>query len=294
MTFQKLLIPFLTAAAGERAFRAGAVLAEHYKANLDVVHMRPRLAIPSAGSSYYPIAVAPVEEDMDALTAARDETARNLKKRFENLCEEYATEILNDSSEHDACRGATAAWSDLDASLPNDLAMRARVADGAVVARAEGKAAPFERSLAEELVFQSGRPVFAVSGETGLKTFPKTIMLAWDGGREAARALREAAPVLQDARTVIVATMGKLRWGAEPPESAAAFLRLHKVRATHLRGRPEKNEDSAEALLRHADGHDVDLIVMGAYSHNRWREVILGGFTRHMLHEAEIPVLMAH
>lgn len=293
MTIQKLLVPFLAAEAGEQAFRAGAVIAERFKAHLDVVHMRPRLAITSSGS-YYPIAGAHIDDNVDALTAAQNELASDLKRRFESQCAELSIEILTRSGEHAESRGATAAWSDLDATLPYDFALRARVADGAVLARPGAKAPAYERSLAEELIFQSGRPTIVVGGQNGLKALPKTVMVGWDGGREAARALRDALPVLRDAHTVIVATIGKTAWAAEPPESAAAYLRLHNVHATHLYVRPEKNEDAAEAFLDHARRHSADLIVMGAYSHNRWREVILGGFTRHMLNYAEIPVLMSH
>ena len=291
MTIQKILVPFLTTQTGKCALDAGIVMAKHFKAHLDVAHLRQQLMIPAG--SYYPLAVNYIEQNVDALKKAQDELAAELKNLFTENAEKSGVNILDDEK-HDQSKGATAMWSDLDAKLPYDLATRARVADMVVVARQAGKAASYEFDILEDIIFQSGRPALVVDTERELSAFPQTVMLAWDGGREGARAMTAALPILQQAEMVIVTAIGDMAWAVEPPERAAAFLRLHNVHATHLHVRDEKKQDSAEVFLDLTAKKKADLVVMGAYSHYKWREVLLGGFTRHMLQNAQLPVLMSH
>lgn len=291
MTIQKILVPFLTTQAGISALEAGIVFAKHYKAHLDVVHLRRQLQIPAG--SYYPIAASYIEQNVDALKKAQSELAADLKKLFTKIINDRGVNVLDDG-EHDQSKGATAAWSDVDAKLAYDLATRARVADMVVMARRAGKTVSYEIDLMEDIIFQSGRPALVVDTEQELTAFPKTVMLAWDGGRESARAMSAALPVLKQADMVIVTTIGDMGWATEPPEHAAAFLKLHDVHATHLHARIDKKDDSAEVFLDHAEKKNADLVVMGAYSHHRWREVLLGGFTRHLLQNAQLPLLLSH
>jgi nucleotide-binding universal stress UspA family protein len=164
----------------------------------------------------------------------------------------------------------------------------------AALAKSDADAPQDEIELIEELVFRSGRPVFIAPSSKKTFAFPETVMVAWDGGSEAARAVAAAMPILKEARLVIVTSVGEIASGSEPADHVASYLKLHGVRATSLAARVDKREDAEEAFLMHADKRGADLIVMGAYSHSRWREVIWGGFTRHLLRESEIPLFMSH
>ena len=105
--------------------------------------------------------------------------------------------------------------------------------------------------------------------------------------------MHAALPVLKASELVVVATAGDTDWAAEAPLGAAAYLRLHGVNAAHLHLRPGDGEGPEDALLAEAMKKHADLIVMGAYSHQRWRQMVLGGFTRHLLKGSTIPLLMA-
>jgi nucleotide-binding universal stress UspA family protein len=301
MTIRKLQIPFLTAEGGASALETGIIFAKRYNAHLDVIHLRQRLPVPAG--SFFPVAVHYIEENLEAFKAAENELAQNLKKRFEELCKKHAIEIadISNCSEmvgdgKNASKGPFATWSDRDANLPNDLSNRARLADMVIMKRPNHDAAsqPLELALVEELVFQSARPVLIFDDEYPLTKIPETAMLAWDGGREAARAMTSALPLLKECQTVIVTSVGDLDWGTEPPENAAAFLHFHGVRATHLHVRQEKHQNAIDLFMEHAQKKDADLVVMGAYSHNKWREIILGGFTRHVLKHNGRPALICH
>ncbi len=293
MTIQKIMAPFLKKDTGLAAFDAAAALADRFSAHLDVVYMRPPITVRQFGSAYYPIAVDYVESTIDALNERADQQAADLKELYEARCAKYEIGFC-DAADHTESKGPTARWSDVDPRTSYDFAKRARVADMAVVAKSAADTPQDEIELIEELVFQSGRPVLITPVGRKDVAFPGTIMIAWDGGCEAARAIAAAMPILKEARLVIVTSVGEIKSGGEPVDHVATYLGLHGVHATTLAARPDKGETAEEAFLRYADIKDADLIVMGAYSHSRWREVIWGGFTRHLLRASEIPLLMAH
>jgi nucleotide-binding universal stress UspA family protein len=120
-------------------------------------------------------------------------------------------------------------------------------------------------------------------------------MVCWDGGRAAARAIRDAMPFLQRAgriEVVIVTNEPGKQDQIERSDIGAHLARHgHNVAVKRM---PLGDVDVAAMLLSHAADQDVDFIVMGGYGHSRLREFVLGGVTRSMLHTMTVPVLMSH
>jgi nucleotide-binding universal stress UspA family protein len=150
------------------------------------------------------------------------------------------------------------------------------------------------RALVEELLFHTGRPVIVVPA--GVKAFKaKRIVVAWDGTARAARALNDAMPLLTSAEYVEVASvlkekdLSKLVPGAE----AAPHLSRHGIDAT-VANVDATNGDAGKALRSRATLVGADMIVMGAFAHSRWRQMVLGGVTDSMLSSSEIPVFLSH
>ncbi len=293
MSIKKIMVPFSEAATGKRAFAAGAVFAKEFKAHLDVVHVRHSLSPSVPGNVYYPIAVTYVEENLEALTETANRLAADLEKEFKTLCGKQSIDIL-ETTVHTDDKGATASWTDVTKDMPYSLATRARVSDLTILSRPGDNDPKYLMADLEETIFQSGQPVLIVSESQSFDQFPKTVFVAWDGGREAARALSAALPILQRAELVVVTSVGKMDWGVEPPENVVAFLKLHGVHAEYIHPSLEKGESIEDIFQHRAQDKNADLIVMGAYSHSRWREMVLGGFTRTMLKTSNIPLLMAH
>ena len=287
---EKIMVPFLSPLSSEAAFDAAAPFVKRFKAQMDVVHAIQRPSV--AGDFYYPVGLTTLEQNIDSLNAKADELARQLKALFGDLCARHQIDAP-ESADMPEGKAAAAFWSQFDGDPSADLAYRARVADMTVVAPPSDDPPFAERTFCEDMVFQSGRPVL-LARPGAMKDFPKTVIVAWDGGREAARALHAALPILKECDLAVVATAGDTDWAAEAPETAAAYLRLHDVRATHLQLRPGKGDDPEDLLMEHAKKKNADLIVMGAYSHQRWKQIVLGGFTRRMLKSVEIPILMTH
>ena len=120
------------------------------------------------------------------------------------------------------------------------------------------------------------------------------VLIGWNGRQEAAHALRAALPLLAEAREVVLADgshPAEDDLKAWPPFAPREYLLGHGIEAHAKRLRADPKEAGA-ALLREAEGYD--LLVIGAYSHSRTRERLLGGATRHVLAHAQLPLLMMH
>jgi nucleotide-binding universal stress UspA family protein len=147
--------------------------------------------------------------------------------------------------------------------------------------------------LIEAVLFGSGRPVLIVP----CRQVPfqvTTVVIAWDEGRPAARAVADALPLLYLAERVEVVTVGDLR--GDPSRDSRPLVRhlaRHGIEA-RMTNLVSNHGSVASILLSHAAEVHADLLVMGGYGHSRLREIVLGGTTRRILQTMTVPVLMAH
>ncbi|MFP3889498.1 universal stress protein [uncultured Ralstonia sp.] len=150
----------------------------------------------------------------------------------------------------------------------------------------------------ETVILEAGRPVLVVPYVGRFDTLPTRIVLAWNGGREAARAMHDAIPLMSGARVQVlqVADMASGHWADKTSAGQAA-------RALNDRGIDVEVEETAgigtdvmvgELLLSRVADFNADLVVMGAYGRSRLRELVLGGVTRTLLGAMTVPVLMSH
>jgi nucleotide-binding universal stress UspA family protein len=179
-----------------------------------------------------------------------------------------------------------------------DIAAReAHCADAFVALRPNGAPQEPER-LVEGVLFGGGRHLFLVPGhnEPALAKGLNRVLIAWNGSREAARALAESMPYLQKAKEVNVVVVDD-----EPPveerrltgPDAVNHLKHHGIEAELVRLR-RHNGNVGAALMAEAERGKADLLVMGGYGHSRLREMLLGGVTYELLHECPVPLVIAH
>lgn len=150
----------------------------------------------------------------------------------------------------------------------------------------------------ERLAIESGRPVLVVPNSGRFDSIGRSVMVAWSGSRESARAAFDALPILTEAESVRVLGVAEpARNGGDgtrlPDTAIAASLARHGVKATAMRSEPGNKSICDEILARLADV-DGDLLVMGAYGHSRFSEFVFGGVTRHMARHMTVPTLFSH
>jgi nucleotide-binding universal stress UspA family protein len=175
------------------------------------------------------------------------------------------------------------------------FARTARRFDLAVVGQGEpDKIAP-EELIAEAALFDSGRPVVVVPYIHRAGLLLDQVMVCWDAGRNAARAIADAMPFLVRAKAIDVIMIADAPGKGD--EMAGADIAQHLARhgldveVQRIFGR---ETDVAATILSHAADSSADFIVMGGYGHSRLREFILGGATRGILTAMTVPTLLSH
>jgi nucleotide-binding universal stress UspA family protein len=179
------------------------------------------------------------------------------------------------------------------------LLLQSRYADLVVLGQADRDdpaSGAMLQDLPEQIIMNCCRPVLVVPFAGSFTAIGKTVLVAWDGGIQATRAVTQALPILRSAERVIIGmvnpVIGGDEHGEEPGADIATFLARHEV-AVEVRTQHDR-DDAGEALLAMADAVKADLLVMGAYGHPRLREIMLGGATRTVLGSATVPILMSH
>jgi len=178
------------------------------------------------------------------------------------------------------------------------LGLRARYSDLIVIGQTNrNEPSPSVLSdFPEFMIVNSGRPVLVIPHHCVSTSFAERCVIAWDGSREAARAVTDALPLLKQSQFVHVSIINPSKHseahGEEPGADIALFLARHGVKV-EIAAR-FSNHDTGKSLLATCQELNADLLIMGGYAHSRFREMILGGTTRTILETMDIPVLLSH
>jgi len=273
MTYRTMLLQMFEDPNLDRRLATAVALATRFQAHLVGLVVSPPPVMPFG---YGEAAAYVGPEIFEAQREANHAVAERLHEAFDRAV---------------AGTGLSSVWRDEEGDLSMLYGVAATTVDLVITGEEAGDALDaVVPNIAEHLVTAAGGPVLmlppgGVDGEIG-----KRVMLAWNGSKEAKRALVDALPFLRSADTVWAATIGD-------PEDVRMdrvlrMLNRHDVAAKEL-VLEDKGQEPGALLLEQAQAHDADLLVMGAYGHSRLREMILGGATRHVLHNATLPVLFS-
>ena len=159
----------------------------------------------------------------------------------------------------------------------------------------ETDASGVEPDFAERVVLEVGRPVLLIPYAGEFPTVGTKVLVAWNAGREATRALTDAIPILREAKQVNVVAFNPkgAPHGEVPGADIGLYLARHGIKV-NVSQQTAEDVDVGNQILSRAADLDVDLIVMGAYGRARMSELILGGATRTIVQSMTVPVLMSH
>ncbi|WP_154224389.1 universal stress protein [Marinicella rhabdoformis] len=163
------------------------------------------------------------------------------------------------------------------------------VTDMIVVSRPK-KGGKVARKFMLSALLNSAKPVMILP-QKPTKTVGKKICIAWNQSPEAARAVAAAMPLIKQADQVTIMSNGTQNRLGPKVKHLKQYLTMHGINANHIKLKSKKD---ATALVKAYKESESDLLVMGAYSKSRLRQVIFGGVTEHMLFSADIPVFMLH
>jgi nucleotide-binding universal stress UspA family protein len=284
-----IVVPATGTEADAPVFATALGAARRLRAHLEFLHVRldvqtvltAMAANDLSGGAGYDQMLESLEQD----AAGRQKAAETA---FRDFCEREGVPISSDpatdlpSAELRMETGDEPTW----------LAAHARAGDIVVVGRSrEGELAAMD--VLESCLMATGRPVL-IAPPTAPTTLSGVVAIAWKDRPEAADAVAASLPFIELADRVVILSVDE---GKDTDQQACE--RLRHVLAWHnehvtVRCLKQDNRASVEILLEAAHAVKADLLVMGGYSHSRMREVIFGGFTRRVLHSADLPVLIAH
>jgi nucleotide-binding universal stress UspA family protein len=270
MTFKNVLVPMEMHDSVASVLECAALTAKRFSSHVEGVAVRPNYA---GFIAVDPIGVAAFPE-LDEQVA---EQARECRRSFET-----------DLKARDVSHG----WSAREPLTESGAAALCRIFDLAVLGRPANRDNGPRMSLFETMLFESGRPMI-LAPHAPPKSLGDTVVIAWNQSTETARATAFAMPFLVKARRVVVLTV---EGGVVPgPTGAelASHLKRHGLPAEERTVQPGRRSHG-EALVAEASALGCDLLIKGAYTQSRLRQMIFGGMTSHILTAAEMPVFMSH
>lgn len=283
-----ILVPASGTGADSVAFASALAVARKFEAHIDVLHVRVDAAAMTAtmaADGGGAVMVSGLVERIDEEAAERESAAKRL---FETFCDR---ERLTIADAPGGQAGPTAQWLRQVGDEAYWVAEYGRSADLLVIGRSADSEGGSVDTI-EAALLGSGRPVL-IPPAAPLTALPDTVVIAWKAAPEAARAVTAAMPLIATAKRVLIVTVAE-EMGLSDQEGARLMtsLRWHglDVSTRHLQPGMTGAADTLLAAAR----DEAALVVMGAYGHSRLREWVFGGFTRHVLRGAEVPVLMMH
>ena len=281
MTMKTILIPTERGESMSSALQTALLLARRFDSYIEGFALQPGisqfLAVDMGGS------VATESFRQESI-----EEAKKTKAMFEAFMQEQG---VPRSSQ--AASGLSFSWLD-DAPEGEDIVgSYGRVFDLIVLSRPDATSLGLHRRALESGLFESGRPIL-LSPPSPPKQIATNVLIAWNGSTEQTRAIAFAMPLLQQAERVKVLT---IPGGAGVPgpsgEQLTRSLQRNGIPATPLTVELD-GRSTGETILATAASQDCDLLIKGAYTQSRLRELIFGGATRHILANATLPVFLAH
>lgn len=275
---KSILLPVEPNSGIDAAFACADILAQRFGAQVDCVALRPSIV------DF--IAPDPVVVVLPQTGYSEADAARVAREKFDEVVRVHSTQSSGKTTE-------AFKWSGRPPVDDAGLAILSRVYDITVVGRpGVGRTEPRMTTL-EAALFESGRPVL-MAPPVAPKSVGMNILVHWNASTETARVIHDGLPLLARAeRVTLLSVEGNMVAGPKPVDMLG-YLALHGIKASERFVKPATKGGAGEAILEEARRMGADLILKGAYTQSRLKQMIFGGATQHILQAADVPVLLSH
>jgi nucleotide-binding universal stress UspA family protein len=280
-----ILVPTENNAAMLAALDAALLLAQKFGSCIEGFPLRPAVADMVAMDPDAGLTMVAVKEN-DA------EMVRQAEELFRSFMQRHGLRQRLEAAPAAAAAAPSWSWLKSAPSGHDFVGSYGRVFDVIVLARPEAEWQSPSMVTLESALFESGRPV-VIAPPTSPRSFATNVLIAWNCSTEQARATAFAMPLLHLAERVTILTVEGSTVAGPSGEEMARTLKINGIAAESITIAPGK-VSAGETILAKAAEFGCDLLVKGAYTQSRLRQMIFGGTTRHILAHAKLPVLMAH
>ncbi len=281
MSMKTILIPTEQRKSMSAALQTALLLARRFDSYIEGFALQSRIselvAVDMGGS--FPL---------DSFKQESIEEAKKTGAMFESFMQEHGVPRSGQ-----AASGLSFGWLDDAPEGEGPVGSYGRVFDLIVLSRPDATSIGRHHRALESGLFESGRPIL-LTPPSPPEQIATNVLIAWNGSTEQTRAIAFAIPLLQRAERVTVLT---IPGGAGVPgpsgEQLTRSLRRNGIPATPLTVELD-GRSTGETILATSASQGCDLLIKGAYTQSRLRQLIFGGATRHILANAPLPVFMAH
>lgn len=277
-----ILAPTEHNAAMASALDTALLLAQKFGSCIEGFALRPAVAD-----------LVAMDPDSGLTMVAVKENDAEMVRQAEDLFRAFMTQHQVPLNTGAAQTSPSYSWLDSAPSGHDFVGSYGRVFDAIVLARPGDEWQSPSMVTLESALFESGRPVL-IAPPTSPRSLASNVLIAWNCSTEQARTMADAMPLLRLAERITICTIEGATVAGPSGEQMARSLKLNGINAEPITLKPVGKRNAGETLLAKADELGCDLIIKGAYTQSRLRQMIFGGTTRHILANAKLPVLMAH
>lgn len=286
---RSILVPVADRPECQAALKQAFKMADELSANVTGCHLRPqREETRKSKERHFLLQFGRNDSDEKKLTGKQvDLRSKAARRLFTSIAQSRDFKLVDRPP---LGKARSAMWYEMVGSLDRLFRIAGPVADFSVLSRPKSRSSGQSVEFVLSAVLHSGKPVMLLP-QKGSRSVGKDVLIAWNQSIEAARAVSAALPLLTKAASVTICSCGPEN--SVGPKSAALsnYLKMWGVKARRVSTRGRDVVAELEETYKEAGS---DLIVMGAYSRTRLREIVFGGMTEHMLFHSNKPVFMQY
>jgi nucleotide-binding universal stress UspA family protein len=276
MSIKNILVAYNGLPGAQAALQGAVMMQKHYDAHLTGLFAYGNSALSGRIQPWMP------QKVQDAILEVDQRAHQDIRDKFTDM-----TADISADKKH---------WIENKGPVQRTLSAFARLYDITVLGMHEtseyGQA--HIEIYPDRITLDSGRPVITFPAGYNGKLTKRRVVVAWDGGRAAARALADAMQILDQEDTVEIVSVGRLPLAQTLPDfDVRMVFERHNLNVT-LTELSRDRRSIADTLVDHCEKVGAGLLVMGAYEHSPLREGLIGGVTHDIAARAKIPVLMSH